>query len=32
MISGRRAFDGDTLSDTFVSILEREPALSSFDR
>jgi serine/threonine protein kinase/WD40 repeat protein len=25
MLSGRRAFDGDTISDTFVSILEREP-------
>ena len=25
MLTGRRAFDGDTLSDTFVSILEREP-------
>ena len=25
MLAGRRAFDGDTMSDTFVSILEREP-------
>ena len=25
MLSGRRAFPGDTMSDTFVSILEREP-------
>ena len=25
MLSGRRAFSGDTISDTFVSILEREP-------
>jgi eukaryotic-like serine/threonine-protein kinase len=25
MLSGRRPFDGDTMSDTFVSILEREP-------
>ena len=25
MLTGRRAFDGDTISDTFVSILEREP-------
>ncbi len=25
MLAGRRAFDGDTISDTFVSILEREP-------
>jgi serine/threonine protein kinase/WD40 repeat protein len=25
MLSGRRAFDGDTISDTFVSILEHEP-------
>ncbi len=25
MLSGRRAFGGDTVSDTFVSILEREP-------
>ena len=25
MLTGRRAFDGDTMSDTFVSILEREP-------
>ena len=25
MLSGRRAFDGDTMSDTFVRILEREP-------
>jgi serine/threonine-protein kinase len=25
MLTGRRAFDGETLSDTFVSILEREP-------
>ena len=27
MLSGRRAFDGDTMSDTFVSVLEREPGL-----
>jgi serine/threonine protein kinase len=25
MLSGRRAFDGETISDTFVSILDREP-------
>ena len=25
MLAGRRAFDGDTISDTFVSILEHEP-------
>ncbi len=25
MLSGRRAFDGDTISDTFVSILEHAP-------
>ena len=25
MLTGRRAFDGATISDTFVSILEREP-------
>jgi eukaryotic-like serine/threonine-protein kinase len=25
MLSGRRPFDGDTMSDTFVTILEREP-------
>ena len=25
MLAGRRAFPGDTMSDTFVSILEREP-------
>jgi serine/threonine protein kinase len=25
MLSGRRAFDGETISDTFVSILEHEP-------
>ena len=25
MLSGRRAFDGDTISDTLVSILEHEP-------
>jgi eukaryotic-like serine/threonine-protein kinase len=25
MLTGRRAFDGPTISDTFVSILEREP-------
>ena len=25
MLAGRRAFDGDTMSDTFVGILEREP-------
>ncbi len=25
MLAGRCAFDGDTISDTFVSILEREP-------
>ena len=25
MLSGRRAFDGDTISDTFVSVLEHEP-------
>jgi eukaryotic-like serine/threonine-protein kinase len=25
MFSGRRAFDGETVSDTFVSVLEREP-------
>ena len=25
MLAGRRAFGGDTMSDTFVSILEREP-------
>jgi serine/threonine protein kinase len=25
MLAGRRTFDGDTISDTFVSILEREP-------
>jgi TolB-like protein/Tfp pilus assembly protein PilF len=25
MLTGRRAFEGDTISDTFVSILEREP-------
>ena len=25
MLAGRRAFDGNTMSDTFVSILEREP-------
>ncbi len=25
MLTGRRAFDGDTISDTFVSILERDP-------
>ena len=25
MLAGRRAFAGDTVSDTFVSILEREP-------
>jgi Tol biopolymer transport system component len=25
MLTGRRAFDGDTISDTFVSILERQP-------
>ena len=25
MLTGRRAFDGNTMSDTFVSILEREP-------
>ena len=25
MLSGRRAFDGDTISDTLVSILERDP-------
>ena len=26
MVAGRRAFDGETMSDTFVSVLEREPA------
>ena len=25
MLAGRQAFDGDTMSDTFVSVLEREP-------
>jgi eukaryotic-like serine/threonine-protein kinase len=25
MLTGRRAFDGDTMSDTFVSVLERDP-------
>jgi TolB-like protein/Tfp pilus assembly protein PilF len=25
MLTGRRAFEGETISDTFVSILEREP-------
>jgi eukaryotic-like serine/threonine-protein kinase len=25
MLSGRRAFDGDTMSDTFVGVLERDP-------
>jgi Tol biopolymer transport system component len=25
MLTGRRAFDGDTISDTFVSVLERDP-------
>ena len=25
MLSGRRAFDGDTMSDTVVSVLERDP-------
>ena len=25
MLSGRRPFGGDTITDTFVSILEREP-------
>ena len=25
MLAGRRAFDGNTMSDTFVSVLEREP-------
>ena len=29
MLSGRRAFDGDTISDTFVSVLEREPDWSA---
>jgi serine/threonine protein kinase len=29
MLSGRRAFDGDTMSETFVSVLEREPDWSA---
>ena len=29
MLSGRRAFDGDTISDTFVSVLDREPDWSA---
>ena len=29
MLSGRRPFDGDTMSDTFVSILERQPDWSA---
>ena len=32
MLSGRRAFDGDTISDTFVSVLEREPDWDALPR
>ena len=29
MLTGRRAFEGDTVTDTFVRILEREPEWAS---
>ena len=32
MLSGRRAFAGETISDTFVSVLEREPDWSALPK
>ena len=32
MLAGRRAFDGETMSDTFVSVLERDPDWDALPR